>query len=809
MTKFLRGQLILEYRRVMLSIMAASLFLCSCFNTGMPPGFEKNGGPARAAFPKGTSSETIFLVLSWYIEAHREDMSAEMLESVTSARLSASSDLFRKWSLVLLQRGAPLIRLEKGNVELVPSVFSQNLDVDQGLRMIKDIRNMAREPIALIPSTEEAMSPAIWRKNSKSQREAFSEWVLEQKKLPVPDPDFFDRKKLMEDLDSIESMVSLRKKLIDALKIYEQQPSDDVDAQKKSLDSLTNLKKSLPAGLSFEKIGDSVTLEKFSSVLEKLPHSCLSLILSANENLLEQEIRRIDGLDKSGFVTSAVISTLESDLSMRLKQTREDSKYGAALNKASSRINKLISDCANLRIRIWCSQIKDLGERKEYWDASEAFKTFIRQLDAQITNEMGLYNIPNISDADGKMYAAKIREETAAEYLKLLPLAYEDYLLHAERAANISNNHGISFALCMMLGQMSTLPNGIVFPENLSKVRKKAVDLLEKSRRLVEDNKIRRTVSIGEMSSATPGIGLTYGRDLENELKLVLESFGLSNQLVFPEPGAALSKWGYVTSGGRVANFDGNESSERLATKTIRRHTEVQRVPNPDYNANAVPPAPKKNTSPVMYKQDVLIQVIHVKEIERLAHVRVFMNFSGPGFTTPVEVNEFYNKNFSIEESHPFNDVKVFESKKYYDATLASPEDSEPVLRYDRVWTPGEMLDWARKDSLRMAALLLVYNIIDYPMYLAKKAERVKQDGDAAESTEIWSQCQIICQTMDTDSDLVAMMKTASPPAAKAYDACLKRFREQRQAIANLKREVPSKLFAQANAYLRKAREHQ
>ncbi|MDD4099023.1 MAG: hypothetical protein PHC30_09645 [Lentisphaeria bacterium] len=575
---------------------------------------------------------------------------------------------------------------------------------------------------------------------------------------------------------------------------------------------MTEARKKLPDGLSFADLDDRQTLSSFDALLGSLPDLHITRLLAWAEAGLNTEEKRF--ADDSVVVEPgalASLSALEKKLSESLRVWRGDERFALALVRHGEVLTRLAGRAAELRSKVWRRQLRQLAERQEYWEASEQYKSWRVYLREQSQQDLELYSTmaaPVGANGGGLSYLRHFEQVLEDEYLAILPKAFVEYQALAERALNITNKYGVAVALCLMLQQMSAPGGELVLPEPLLEARRKADRLLARARELVEEKNLLRTVAIEDMSSATPGVGMTYSRDLENELRSVLTSFGLWRLVRVADPGTTRSPWGYVVHSGVVANFDGSESAERQAMRTVRRHGETRRRPNPNYRQEeGNVPLPKEQSSPLIYSQDILEQVIHVKEIERLAHVRVFMHMRGPGVSTLIEVNEFYTRKFVLEESHPFNDVRVSEVKTVYDATQLQAADAEPTLRYDRVWTPGEMLDWARRDSLRMVALQLLNYINQYPLYLAQRAERLALDGDVAESAEQWGNCMTLCMNLDTESDLVTLMKTSTPPAASSYESCLASLSQQRQALSELKRTVGAKMVQQMNDYLRRQRQ--
>jgi hypothetical protein len=179
----------------------------------------------------------------------------------------------------------------------------------------------------------------------------------------------------------------------------------------------------------------------------------------------------------------------------------------------------------------------------------------------------------------------------------------------------------------------------------------------------------------------------------------------------------------------------------------------------------------------------------------------------GPGFTTTVDVNEFYPKRFIVEESHPFNDIKVADVVTVYDLDKLKVPDALPPLKQDRIWTTAEMLDWARKDSLQVFALKLLYHINQFPNYLATRAERFAKDGALADAVEQWAYCHVLCSLLNFDEDPATLIKLDEPPVAASYETTITALRKQRTELAALKRNAVSSMLAKAHELLKQAQQ--
>ncbi len=403
---------------------------------------------------------------------------------------------------------------------------------------------------------------------------------------------------------------------------------------------------------------------------------------------------------------------------------------------------------------------------------------------------------------------AKILEKNlTSKFRSILPVAFKEYLSATDYAAHIANKHGICLTLCKMLQDLIDLAGGeSALPGELAAELPKIREFRELSLRILHKDILQRSLVINEMSSGIPGLGMTYARDLENILRELLNIPGLAPLVQIADSAMPPGSQDYVIFGGIIADYDGSELVERSTMRSVIRHDEMQKVPNPDYNPEAPPSAPQRLTAKFLYRQNELEQVITVKEVERLAHLRIFFNLKGPGVAELLELNEFYSRKFALEQSHLFNDVhrkRVIEA--FDSATLTVPE-APPTLLNDRIWSTGEMLDFARKDSLNMFSLKILYQLQFFPLFLARRAEKLALDGETQEAAEFWGRCLAICEQLNVVPEISTLLKFEQTPTATCFAADLKNLQNRQIELQELKRNVTQKAFAQTCDYLRKKR---
>jgi hypothetical protein len=796
-------------RSAMLALAALLALLTSCLSFGLrqPPGFERVNGVLQPVFPADCPASHRYALMSWSLLTP-SSLPAELLRTVEQLRDQAATELFRHWAEGLSISSAPLLVFgDDALLRQDSTILASYGSIEESLRLLDGALAGLETPIPCAVTAAELGQEHYWRKLPSKERQACLSW-LQRGALTVPPPAHFQRDEMLAALRSARAALESLGRIKAATAKAELLAAAGKGSE--ALDVLQKVREDLPLGANLAQIGDTDSLPRLQALWEELPDRFVATALDAfDERITAMQAAWPAGngttSDASGHAT---LRALEKEVSEFLRHYRQDLRFSAALGRADTRTRDLIAAAADLRLRLWRNAFQALLSRHEYWDAAEHYRLVRESLAQENSLEVELYFSSSASSDAPLTFGESLRERCGAEYMQMLPQAFAELLTLAERAANINNKHGFSLALCTMLEQMAALMNGREqWPDALREQVKRMEALLATSRRTIYETYVQRTLLVNDMSSATPGVGLTYARDIESEMRAALASFGMSQQLRVVEPGMASSPWGYTVYGGVVANFDGKESSERQAMRTVRYAGEAKRQANPDFQPDAPEPQTQRQKSPSLYVQDIYEQVIRVREVERLAQVRVFFNLRGPGVTTLVEINEFYSKKFMQEESHPFNDVRVSEVRRLYDANALQPPAAEPTLRYDRVWTPGEMLDWARRDSLRVLALHLLYHINRYPLYLADAAAQQLKEGDRTEALELLSRCQVLCQELDVDGELAAQLKQEQAPAAAAYDACLTKLRQQREDIRDLKRTVPLQLIRQTNELLRQRRQ--
>ena len=796
-----------DLRRVLVAcaLLLSPFVLVSCFSTGLPPGFRKTGGHVRPVYGPDVNDRIVFSVLSWYKEEHGSNASAEVRASYEEQLAAANENLFRSWSKELLATCSPLVRLNNASIELVPGYFMQTTEVDNALAKLMKLRELTETPQTFDIPLESCLSSDIWKGASSKFKEQFTLWANTRKRLTLPDIDDFNREAFKAKLDELKLVVENRRKIVAFLDDFSKEKMETPADWKETLEKASALKSSLPEGITFDIIGDATTLAEFNQKAEEIPSEYLSASLKVLASLLDQEKARLLKIERTSDAgTLTLLEKCETDISSLLREVANDVRFAKVLPKSQERIEELVSACMELRSQVWRDLLNAQANQSYYWEASLLFKSFWNELENKASKELELYFRVSTQGEVHRQFASILRDKLVEDYYRILPLAYNDYLQAAETAATVQGKYGVSYAFTTMIREMSTMPKGVALSNELAEMLAKAMELRKKMEETICEKILKRTIFLADMTSSTPGIGLTYSKDLEDELRTMLASFGMAQLVVFPEQTGTAAKWDYLTYDGRVANFDGQDMTERQTTRMLRMFGESKRVPNPSFVKDAGKDAPQSQTATMKYIQEESMRIIHVKEMERQAHLRLFMTIRGPGFNNRIEINEFYKKIFYIEESHPFTDSKVVNVHEYYDAMKVAPVTPEPELRYDRVWTPGEILDWARRDSLKAVALKLFFFIDSYPLFLEEKARKLHASSDISDALDCLAHLHVLCQAIDVDSDISKFIPANEAPVASSYVSSLEQLRKQRKRISSIKQKSLSKMLDETDLLLRR-----
>ena len=769
----------------LLAILAAAV--CGCRTADLPPGFSRVGGVLQTQTSHAASPSAVFSLMTWYEEANAElHPPRAWSEAVANAKAKALNDLHEQWKAALLNVASPLLQNDLEHfISAAPRSVASRTDWDALDAIFRNAKAFLLTEHQITVPFEECQNDAFWNPKSRYGKADFLVWA-QNRKLTVPDAEKLDRAALLAQIKAVEADIALKKSILTSLDKSEEMNA--ANAQDEALQLLAKLLDELPEK-PLSVIGDEKTIPLLMKRFTEQPVICINHAIDSATAQLQQLAKK-----KGAPNFRQLLALVEQSMSDSMKKWQADERFKNALGISADKLRSLVVQMLAARRDSINQDVTAAILQKDYWNAACIYQSAIQELDSQNNTTFAIYSL--VMDGDGSTPFSQLLRRDLKSHLKtIVPEAADNLLAIAEKSADIGQQHGLSVAICLMLKNLYTL-SGASDDASFADVIKKTENLNRKSTRVIIERQLSQTISIKDMDSGQPGLGLTYTRDVTNALQALITAFGLDKTLVIAEPDTPLSPLGYVLHNGVVADYDGSATTERQAFRTARRYGEVKRMANPEFQKDSHQPKD-------MFTQEIIEQLIHIREIERQAHIRVFISVRGPGFTTTVDVNEFYPKRFIVEESHPFNDIKVADVMTVYDLDKLKVPDALPPLKQDRIWTSAEMLDWARKDSLQVFALKLLYHINQFPNYLATKAKRFADDGALADSTEQWAYCHVLCSLLNFDEDPATLIKSDIPPVAASYESTITALRKQRVELAELKRNATGFMLTKANELLR------
>ncbi|MGN0878334.1 MAG: hypothetical protein ACI4WT_02615 [Oligosphaeraceae bacterium] len=769
----------------LLGLLAAVALLAGCRTAPVPPGFARVGAVLQSQTSDIASPAAIFSLMQWYAETtERQQVPPEWRDFADGSRTRALEELHLQWRARLIDQGRGLaIAHDADFLALLPETLASRTDWDAMTAQTHSLSVLVAAPQTVDIPLAECESMSFWERRPQD-RQAFAAWARQRQTLTLPDPPGLRRLDLIRQLDAIHAAIALKRHIL-AIR-------DDADRKRDAhqftaaLDLLGKLRAELDAkGQNLDAIGDSATLEQLDATLAQLPTQAITFHLGRLRSAFAALAAQPDAADSA-------LADAERSLTATLAEWQADTRYQNALRTLLPQTRQTLQTAADARAAAWRRQLDALAAQRRYWDAAELCRRLLPQLATRGHQQFGAYAAIAASDQQGAAtFAARLADALRAHASAFLPQALRHFADAAERSL-ANGKPGFAAALGRMADAMretlqpSPSPDLDAHAAPLRKLAAQAVDT-------IAAQVLRRTVTVSDMTSSIPGSGLTYTRDLIHALRGLLEERQLDTLISISAPtGEQPSPYAYSLFNGVVADFDGNETVERRNSRIIRRFGEIRKADNPQAQDN--PEAPKS-----IYTQEVYEQLISIREIERLAHVRAFITMRGPGFSTLVEVNEFYKRQFIIEESHPFNDLRVIDVLRTYDLDKHPVQDAEPVLRYDRVWTPGEMLDWARKDSLKVFTLKILFHLNQFPFMLANQARHFADAGDLVEATEFWACCAELTRLLDPRKLTTSGLDQTSRSSASCYEDCLAALQRQYAELTALVRTAPADMARAAN----------
>jgi hypothetical protein len=633
----------------------------------------------------------------------------------------------------LVEDSAGLVEVGTGGrVALSPAAVAANhADAGFGASLKALLEKTDREETVTVP-LESCLDDGIWPDSMRSRRADFRAWYAEH-----------DGRLTLRPAPGIEVVRRDAQQLIDALVVRETVLErllriGELERRRKfasALEEIEALAADKETTFALQVLRDAATAQRIEDKRAFLPQSAVS---SECEHLrryyrdpLQQVLPKLVGTDAAQMADAQRrVNTLEKRLSQRLTQWQADPRFAAALQRYAGDIQALTDAALAGRLTLWEIELRQVVGPMRSWEQFELLQGWL----ASLRDHSGPGGLAyRYIDESGTRPAPLRRTVLEQAEERLLPVYASDlsatfaaWRRFAEQQVALNLRHGLDLAVAgRVLEMVAVFPEGKLPGPLLEDVRW-ARDRMATSLERFSAKEAGCTIAIEPLSSATPGLGLTWARDLEAALREMLIQTGYQTfARVVPvgEEGAPAAR-SLTLARGRIADFSADETTETTSMREIVQYSEPKTVDDGRLRGS--------------YAQDVIRRAIHAVTTERVAHVRVQFQIRRGEEARDVEVNRFFRKQFVQETSHPFLDMAVVETRRAERRSELQPA-SEPVqLRTDRIWTASEMLDWSRRLALTEMAAQVEYSLGTYALDLVSRAEKATQQGDALVAADAW-----------------------------------------------------------------------
>lgn len=325
-----------------------------------------------------------------------------------------------------------------------------------------------------------------------------------------------------------------------------------------------------------------------------------------------------------------------------------------------------------------------------------------------------------------------IRKAFLADYCQKVEPSVGKAIILAEQACS-NRQFGLCLSSCAFVHHLSQIDELELNSPALLKASRTAVSLGNQAKDALQREVLPQSVLFHELQSETPGIGRVFLRDLQTALTDALRRYGCAPFVFLPKEAQRSTALGYIITDGRLGTFQLlPDKMVPLASKTVYRSGK--------YDSQAK-------------TQEILAQPIHRQNRIRTVHCSLRMKLIGPDGERMVSPDATYTHSFVTELSYPQEEMPASAIQ------LAEPRPPSPPtqLLQERVWTDGEMLDEARKETIRQTVEQLLIPIQSFPIFLYEKALR-QMETDVFAAAELLGQSLLICKNSTPDMALKALL---------------------------------------------------
>lgn len=633
-------------RNILLAALLA-LLAASCRTVTPPPGFVSvgEGTAGRIEFPADVSLECQYSLLSWYCDQYGDE-ARRQVGGAFGVVVNAKNDRARlirgiaSQSLVARYPGFAYVP-PPGGIDFLYDSLSARGDFEEMDAMLDVCQDtLELQRTVAIPVGE--CVDFLSKTSGVQEVTTFRQWASLHQSLELDGGDGG----MSAHLSKCREALALKHRMLDSISAARRELESPHPHSLKVMEALDGVSDAGDSEALFSAIGDFTTVKDFASFRAEAPGLCVETVLSR---------RSSESLDSFEGLLSESLSDWECDARLRKSSDERELDLREAGRDALAR-----------RVESLRAASKDAAGRGDYVNWMESALGRAEELsgDAAKAGAWGCYVRLGL--------AGELSEEIRALVEGMKPDAIAFYLLVQRDALEFYNRPAVVLALDRIL---QDLQDGkcAESSERAALARKK----LSSAEPLF-------TLKVEELRNIEPAMGASWTADLVFSLRGLVDAWNATSLLTLAQDGDG-AEASCVLKEGTLVEYKCGPVESQYEVLVHRWYGDAR----------------MEESGSMMLVQQEWLQRIGVKTSSRVSHVRVRGILERNGREKALSVNEFYSKSFTQE-----TETSVEKGREYrcQDERDLKPVGAPKPLRNERSWSEAEMMDLARRESLRELA---------------------------------------------------------------------------------------------------------
>ncbi len=656
-----------------ISVLALALAV-SCRTLTAPPGYVSRGSgtAGRIEFPEEVSLEAQYALLAWYGAQYGQEARLRAGETfgLVHNALNDRALLLRGMAAQALVGRYPGFAYipPQGGVAFLYESLGEREDFGEMEAMLARCRQTLETRRYLEVPVQECRRFLAQTTNG-DENVLFAQWASQHPRLEI---DFSDEQNLRL-LERCRQAVILKAHLVETMDFVQAHLQEGARAEE-VLAQLDQRTREMPPLADLGVLGDRKTLPRWEKLLEEAP----GILVEAAVNLWRGD---------NG-------AQYEEVMSQAMGQWDRDLRLQKAARGLWQAMERNLGEAFLARKEALARECKETGKRGDFAQEIHRLRKRAGELAAGNAGTWECYARLGRTEE----LVALLREKAES----LIPEACRFYLAR-QRECLAEGRPASALALEEILGELA---GGAV--EASSPVASQAREALASLPPVYG-------LRLGDFTGREPGQGDSWRRDLGFALSEAFSRWKAGGMLRLLESREGGEELGLVwhLGQGELLEYQPGEVEMQKRTEVRWQYGEPRLEEGGDY----------------AFLQPLWRQEVEVVQASRVGHVRLRGLLQGGDLASPVEVNAFCPRIFHQEN---LLSSQLQETLRCQDQRQLKPVTPQEPLRRERIWSAGEMLDYARQNALGEFLRCLMASLLEnIPRELSLRSLSAKDRAEA------------------------------------------------------------------------------